>query len=295
MTVQQNNPGRGVSLGLVGGFVISFDIPMIRLAGAEGWTSLAIRASCLALIFIPLAIAAHRRAKAKGGSIINRNWLEIGALYGLSNILFTFAVFSTSTANLVFILALNTLLAALFAWIMIGERPAKATWIAIAATIVGVLIIVGDGLGHGTTFGDMCALGAAFSIAFLLVRTRQTGGDMSLAPGFGGVVALVFALPVALAYSPMPQAPEWLFANGLIVVPIAAWCLALAPRYIPAPQVAMFYLIETVLAPVWVWIVFAETVSGATLAGGAIVLAAILAHSLWSMRASTSVDQASSA
>ncbi|MCU0789633.1 MAG: DMT family transporter [Nitratireductor sp.] len=290
MTVQQNNPRKGAALGFVGGFVISFDIPMIKLAGAEGWTSLAIRASCLALIFIPLAIIAHRRARANGGSIINRNWLEVGALYGLSNILFTFAVFSTSTANLVFILALSSLLAALFAWLMIGERPAKPTLLAIATTLTGVLIIVGDGLGSGTTFGDLCALGAALSIAFLLVRTRQTGGDMSLAPGFGGIVALVFALPVALAYSPMPQAPEWLFANGLIVVPIAAWCLALAPRYVPAPQVAMFYLIETVLAPVWVWFVFGETVSGATLAGGTIVLAAITAHSLWNMRAARPVS-----
>jgi drug/metabolite transporter (DMT)-like permease len=284
LTVQQSNPRKGAALGFVGGFVISFDIPMIRLAGADGWSSLAIRASCLALIFIPLAIMAHRKARREGRSIINRNWLEIGALYGLSNILFTFAVFSTSTANLVFILALNTLLAALFAWLMIGERPSTATWLAIVATIFGVVLIVGDGFGHGTTFGDLCALGAAVSIAFLLVRTRKNGGDMSLAPGFGGVVALTFALPVALMYSPAPQAPQWLMANGLLVVPIAAWCLALAPRYVPAPQVAMFYLIETVMAPVWVWMVFNETVSTATMIGGTIVLAAITAHSLWSMR-----------
>ncbi len=292
MTVQQSNPRKGVALGFVGGFVISFDIPMIRLAGADGWSSLAIRASCLALIFIPLAIMAHRKARREGRSIINRNWLEIGALYGLSNILFTFAVFSTSTANLVFILALNTLLAALFAWLMIGEKPTLATWLAIGATILGVVLIVGDGIGHGTTFGDLCALGAALSIAFLLVRTRKTGGDMSLAPGFGGMVALAFALPVALMYSPMPQAPQWLVANGLLVVPIAAFCLALAPRYVPAPQVAMFYLIETVLAPVWVWMVFGETVGTMTLIGGTIVLAAITAHSLWSMRSERSTEAA---
>jgi drug/metabolite transporter (DMT)-like permease len=288
--VQQSNPRKGAALGFVGGFVISFDIPMIRLAGADGWSSLAIRASCLALIFIPLAILAHRKARREGYGIINRNWLEIGALYGLSNILFTFAVFSTSTANLVFILALNTLLAALFAWLLIGEKPSNATWAAIAATILGVLLIVGDGFGHGTTFGDLCALGAALSIAFLLVRTRKTGGDMSLAPGFGGIVALAFALPIALLYSPAPQAPEWLMANGLLVVPVAAWCLALAPRYVPAPQVAMFYLIETVMAPVWVWMVFNETVSTMTMIGGTIVLAAITAHSLWSMRAERSSE-----
>ena len=292
MTIHHNDPRKGAALGFVGGFVISFDIPMIRLAGADGWSSLAIRASCLALIFIPLAIMAHRQARREGRSIINRNWLEIGALYGLSNILFTFAVFSTSTANLVFILALNTLLAAVFAWLLIGEKPSMATWLAIGATILGVALIVGDGFGHGTTFGDLCALGAALSIAFLLVRTRKTGGDMSLAPGFGGIIALAFALPVALMYSPVPQAPQWLLANGLLVVPIAAWCLALAPRYVPAPQVAMFYLIETVLAPVWVWMVFGETVSTMTLIGGAIVLAAITAHSLWSMRAERSAEAA---
>ncbi len=279
-----HDPRKGALLGFVGGLVISFDVPMIRLAGADAWSSLAIRSACLVLLFMPLAIAAHHRARQWGQKVIDRHWLEVGALYGLSNIFFTWAVFSTSTANLVFILALNPLLAALIAWVLIGEKPGLATWLAIAATIVGVGLIVAEGLGRGTTGGDLAAFGAAASIALLLVRSRKTGADLSLSPGFGGVIALMVGLPLALAYSPMPQAPQWLLANGLVVVPIAAFCLALAPRYIPAPQAAMFYLLETVLAPVWVFLIFGETVTKMTLTGGAIVLVAIVLHSLWELR-----------
>ncbi len=278
------DPRRGVALGLVGGTVMSLDVPMIRLAGADAWTSLTIRAACLALLFMPLAIAAHRRARLEGRVLINRAWIEVGILYGISNMLFTIGVFTTSTANLVFILALNPLLSALFAWLLVGERPGSATLLAIGATLFGVGLIVSEGLGKGTTLGDMAAFGAATAIALLLVRTRQSGADMSLAPGFGGVVSFAVAAPLAIAFSDIPQQPLWLVANGMIAVPIAAACLALAPRFITAPQVGMFYLIETVMAPIWVWMVFGETVSAMTLAGGAIVLCAIIAHSLWSMR-----------
>lgn len=280
-----HDPRRGALLGFVGGLVISFDVPMIRLAGADPWSSLAIRSACLVALFMPLAIRAHLRARREGRSVIDRHWLEVGFLYGLSNTFFTWSVFNTSSANLVFILALNPLLAALFAWGLIGERPRAATWLAIAATLAGVALIVGEGIGKGTTSGDVAALGAAVAIALLLVRSRKTGADLSLSPGFGGMFTLAIGLPLALLYSPVPQAPQWLLANGLVIVPIAAWCLALAPRYIRAPQAAMFYLLETVLAPVWVWLVFDEAISATTLAGGTIVLCAILAHSLWEMRA----------
>jgi drug/metabolite transporter (DMT)-like permease len=286
------DPRRGVALGLVGGTVMSLDVPMIRLAGADAWTSLTIRAACLALLFMPLAIAAHRKARLEGRTVINRAWIEVGILYGISNMLFTIGVFTTSTANLVFILALNPLLSAVFAWMIVGERPSGATLLAIGATLFGVGLIVSEGMGRGTTLGDMAALGAATAIALLLVRTRQSGGDMSLAPGIGGVLSFAVAAPLALAFSDMPQQPAWLLANGLIAVPIAAACLALAPRFITAPQVGMFYLIETVMAPIWVWMVFGETVSAMTLAGGAIVLCAIMAHSLWSMRSETAAEPA---
>jgi len=66
-----------------------------------------------------------------------------------------------------------------------------------------------------------------------------------------------------------------------VVMPIAFFCLASGPKYLSAPEVAMFYLLETVFAPVWVWLVFAEVPTRNSLIGGAILIVALLAHSVW--------------
>lgn len=64
--------------------------------------------------------------------------------------------------------------------------------------------------------------------------------------------------------------PGYIFFNGLVMIPLAFFCLATGPRYLSAPEVGMFYLLETILAPIWVWLVFAETPTTQTLMGGAI-------------------------
>ena len=213
----------------------------------------------------------------------DKDFVEVGILYGLSSIFFTLSVFTTSTSNLVFILAFNPMLAALFAWWLIGERPSLVTWIAIFTTILGVVIIVSDGIETGNWLGDLTSLATAILLAFTLVRTRQSGKDLSLSGCLGGMVSALFAFPIALMYSGMPGAPLWVALNVLILVPLSGFTLALAPRYISAPQVAIFFLLETVLAPIWVWLIFAEIPSNQTLLGGIIVLTAIAGHSIWQL------------
>ena len=95
-------------------------------------------------------------------------------------------------------------------------------------------------------------------------------------------------MPIVLFNYQEPDSWAWVIANAALLVPIAAICLAAAPRFIPAPQAAIFYLLETVLAPIWVWIAFGETATTETLIGGVIVLAAISGHSIWQLRRSTS-------
>lgn len=68
--------------------------------------------------------------------------------------------------------------------------------------------------------------------------------------------------------------PGWIIFNGAIVMPVAFWCLATGPRDLSASEVGMFYLLETVLAPIWVWLIFAEFPTAMTLVGGAILIIA---------------------
>ncbi|MCB1384353.1 MAG: DMT family transporter [Nitratireductor sp.] len=274
----------GILLGLVGGLVLSFDVPVIRAAGGTPWLLLLVRS----LLPIPIYLVIWKTLPALHDTPRNPlrsiTWVKVGIVYGLSQICFTTSVFNTSTANLVFILAFNPLLAALLAWWWIGEKPRPVTWLAIFCTIIGVAVIVSGGLRAGTWFGDFFALAAAITLALAITLSRKSGADMSMAPGLGGLVAAGFALPLVIAHYEPPQSWTWLIGNGLVLVPLASLCLAAAPRFISAPQAAIFYLLETVLAPIWVWLFFAETITLETMIGGAIVLASISVHTLWSLR-----------
>ncbi|MEO1142246.1 MAG: DMT family transporter [Pseudomonadota bacterium] len=285
MAQLQTRTGLGVFLALSGGLLISIDIPVIRLAGAEPWLVMLARGLGLALVLGLVLIIAGKRIGAPPNPFDDRQFVEIGILFGVSSIFFTLAVFNTSTANLVFILAFNPMLAAIFAWALIGERPDLVTWGTIFFTIIGVAIIVSDGLEGGTLKGDIYALITAVFLALSIVRTRQSAKNMSLAPAMGGMVTGLFALPIALSNFSMPEQPAWLLVNVLVLVPLAGFTLSFAPRFIPAPQVAVFFLLETVLAPIWVWLIFAEIPSNKTLTGGLIVLISIAFHTAWNLRA----------
>ena len=277
-------PRLGILLALIGGLTISIDIPVIRLADTGMWSFLTARGFGMSLILGIILLFLPNWTQTPRHPFNDRDFVAVGILFGLSTIFFTIAAFTTSASHLVFILAFNPLIAALLAWAMIGERPTLATWIAIFVTIIGVGIIVMEGFETGTGWGDLSAFMAALMLGLSIVRVRKSGKDMSLAGVLGGMISGLFALPLAIVYWQPSLHPEWLLFNIFLLAPLGAFCLSLAPKFIPAPQVAMFYLLETVLAPVWIWLIFAEAPSTQSQIGGAIVLMAIGFHSYVQVR-----------
>ena len=278
-----HQPRTGLSLAFIGGFALSIDIPLIRLAGSDPYVVIGARGLGIALVlWLYWRFFADRRNMPRE-LFADKDFIMVGGLSGLNNIFFALAVFNTSTANVVFILAFNAMLAALLSWPLTREKPTLATWMAIGVTLVGVGIIVAEGFGTGNLVGDICALICAGLLALSLTLARKSGKDLSLAPGYGGVVAAAFALPMILWTGKMPEAPFWLALDVLVLVPLAGITLWLAPRYIPAPQVALFYVLETVLAPLWVWMIFTEIPGRNVFIGGALVVAALAGHAVWEL------------
>ncbi len=273
---------RGLLLTAIGGLALTADIPLIKLSGGDVWSVLMLRsgttfvaALCIWSVWRLLSADAPTLIPGKAG-------LAVAAFYAVSSIAFITAVYNTSTANVVFILAFNTMFAALLSWGFLGERPRPATLLAMAAMVAGVLIIVWDGIGAGNLFGDMMALAASFLIASAITVSRASGRDMGFTPLVATLVPFAVAAGFVAAQGGLEiTAPWWIILNGAIVMPLSFYCLATGPRYITAPEVAMFYLLETVLAPVWVWMIFSEAPSSRSLIGGAILVAALIAHSLW--------------
>ena len=101
-------------------------------------------------------------------------------------------------------------------------------------TIIGVTIIVSDGLEGGTYLGDFAALVASIFLALSLVKCRQSGKDLSLSGCLGGMISMLFALPLMVLTFAVPTYPAWLALNVLIMVPLSGFTLQLAPRFIPA-------------------------------------------------------------
>ena len=275
---------KGLLIAAIGGLLLTVDIPLIRLADGGAWTIMLLRTGTT--FVSAMIIWSIWRALSRNAPQLIPGWagLVVAICYGLTGVTFVTAVYHTSTANLVFILAFNTVFAALLSWIFLGERPRLVTIAAMLIMIFGVLVIVGGSVGTGHLFGDFMALCSAFFVAVAITISRASGKDM----GFTALVGVL--LPLALAAFMVTgegfhvNAPWWIIFNGAVIMPISFFCLANGPKYSSGPEVAMFYLLETVLAPVWVWMIFAETPTRNSLFGGAILIVTLIAHSLWQLQ-----------
>lgn len=274
---------KGLLLTAIGGMTLTVDIPLVRLAHGEAWTILMLRTASMFIAAIVIW-AVWRSLSDKAPKLIpGRLGVVVATFYGLGSIAFITGVYHTSTADLVFILAFTTMFSALLSWLFLKERPQPLTLAALAIMIVGVGIIVSDSIGNGHLFGDVMALCSALCVACAITVSRASGREM----GFTSLVGVILPFAVAIIMVTKTgfhvDAPWWIILNGAVVMPISFFCLANGPKYISGPEVAMFYLLETVFAPVWVWLIFAEAPSRNSLIGGTILIVTLVAHSLWQL------------
>ena len=283
---------RGLLVASVGGMLYTIDIPLLRLAHAEPATLIFARGLLIAIGISILWLAMNGRG-AKTPFISGLAGVAVAITSSLTNIMFLTAVNKTTAANLVFILALNPLLCAILGWLFLKERVHKWTWTAIAFSLSGVAIIVWDGLAAGTYIGDVLALGAALGTAVALTIARSTGKNLVTSLAVGSLVSALFMSPWAEPATLSPGAWMWISLNGVIVVPLAGALIALGPRYLPAPEVAMFFLLDLVFTPIWMWFIFSELPSVRSLVGGTVLFLTVLAHSVWRFRSTRQIEHPS--
>ena len=273
----------GILLLVIGGFTLSFDIPALRLGDGETWSVIAVRTTLTAIVGL-IGWTVARRMGRTGPLIGDRASAFVIALYGTNALTFLLAIQHTTVANVVFILALNPMLTALLSWLAMGERPRTETAAAIIATTVGTAIIVGDAVSAGNLFGDAMALATTILLALALTLTRKHDLDVAWQSLVATAAPALVGWAIVAWKGLSITRPEWIVLDGLVIMPVAFFCLALAPRFVSAPMVAMAFLIETALAPVWVWLIFAERPNDTALLGGTIIVLAVLLHSFVQLR-----------
>ncbi len=289
-----SNHRKGLMLTFVGAMFITFDTPVLRLIDGPQWTVMFWRALLLCLTVLAWWLVSKALRRSPPPLVNGKSGLAIILLYAVGNLTFITAVYNTSIANVVFILALTPLFAALMSFVWFRENLRPATWIALVVALFGVAIIVWSGLKTSSSLGDLMAAATAMTMALGFTITRRTGKDMSMSPVLVGAITAIISLGASGAVSLEDFNPGvlnldhrqslWMLVNGMIIMPLSYSLLALGPRYITAAEVALFLLLETALAPIWVWLAVGEKVAMPTLIGGGIILTTLMIHSIYRLR-----------
>ena len=291
--MSNNNQRKGMILAFAGIMFITPDSLLIRLANLESWNLIFYRGFIpFSLVLLGLLIIYKEKLFKE---IINNGWhgFFYACTFTLTNIVFVVSIERTTAANTLIMVALAPMLSAIISFFFLKEKQDKKTWIAIIITTLAVFYIFYDALEAGdfigNFFGLICALGLA--IGAVIIRSAK---KISLVPSamLGKLMVSIIAITV-LVTSPefiiqqlkLQRSDIWIIPLMCIMcVAIPFVLVTLAPRYITAAEVNLFFLLETILGPLWVWLVILEQPSIETIIGGTVIVITIAIHSILALK-----------
>ena len=205
--------------------------------------------------------------------------------FSITNITFVVSIQNTNVANTLVMIATAPMLSAIFGAIFLKEPPDRKTLISIIITFFAIIYIFFDSLKVGNLYGDVLGFITAFGLALgaITIRSAKT---KNLVPA--AVVGKLFVASFALFFIESFV----LIDRDLFIVPLMCiLCVAIpfvlvtiAPRFITAAEVNLFFLLETIIGPIWVWVIINEQPSIETLQGGAIIVITLAIHSFLKLR-----------
>ena len=250
------------------------------VAIANGWEIVFWR-SAFMVGFVAAALvvmyrgAAWSRVRAVGGAGILS-----GALLAATFFFFIHSLMRNTAANTFVLMSTGPFFAALFAQMFLRERVPRRTWLAIAAALCGIVLMFADGLDAGRSLGNLLALGVpvAFALNLVILRRMRATVDMVPAVMIAGLISAEVAAAFAFPLEARLRDLSLLAAMGCLQLGLGCVLMTHATRYLPASEIGLLALIETILAPLWVWLGVGEQPTRLALAGAAIVLGALLAN-----------------
>lgn len=274
------HPLFGLGLAGFGAITLTPDALFIRLSGMGVWEMMVWRGSQLALVMYALVLITSWDKKAE---IFKKtfSWRGLGVslCQFTSNVAFIVGIAQTSVSVILFALATSPIFGAYFSRLILREKTHLSTWLATAATLIGIAITVADA-SHATAapdgsvlFGAICGLtaSAAIGLNFVLLRKHD---DLPVAAivGTGSLWSALLGFAV-IGPSTLLDG-NWLMISvcGLIILPISFFCLTSASRYTAAANIGLLMLLETILGPIWVWLGVGEAPTTQMVFGGAIVV-----------------------
>lgn len=277
----RNDYLRGLAITFAGVVILSPDALFIKLTGELG----AFENTLVRSIFMALSWAVMVRLW-KGNLIaslmqVSRIGLLAAMLLAIDRLFFIEAVRTTTVANMLAIFAAVPAFAALIAFLVFKEKCEWVKCLAIGASILGVVIIFAGDLEAASLYGNAMAVMAALFYALYIVCMRFSKRDEVLESlCLSGVIAAAASFPFADLTTISVEHVGIIAIQSALVLPLGFALFFSGTRYLPAAEVALIGLLETVLGPVWAYLVIGEVPANHALLGGSLVVLAISGQAL---------------
>ena len=276
---------RGMLMAFTAVMFLTPDSLFIRMANISSWNLIFYRGFIPFFVVLLGLIIIYKNNLGK--KIFNTGWHGIyyASVFSVTNITFVISIENTNVANTLIMIALAPMLSAILSFIFLKEIPDKKTWVAIIITTLSVVYIFYDAIDAGDLLGNVLGLVTALGLAICAVIARSAR-KIDLVPSamFGkllvALIAFSFADNLILKDSDLIIVP--LMCIMCVAIPFVL--VTIAPRYITAAEVNLFFLLETILGPLWVWFIILEQPSIETIIGGIVIIITIGFHSVLSLK-----------
>ncbi len=280
-----SNQQKGSFLAFVGVMFITPDSLFIRLSNIDTWSLLFYRGAIPFVVVLIGLILFYRKNFFNALFKIGLAGIFYVISFSICNITFIISIQNTNVANTLIMVAMAPMLSAILAAIFLKEPTNKETWVAIFITFFSVTFIFYDSIQIGNIVGDLFGFVTALGLA-INANLARFAKDRDLVPSavIGKLVVAIFAFFFVENFG--------LVAADKIIVPLMCiMCVAIpfvlvtiAPRYISAAEVNLFFLLEVILGPIWVWLIIKEQPSVQTIIGGIVIIITIALHSFLALK-----------
>ncbi|CAK9884195.1 MAG: hypothetical protein XXXJIFNMEKO3_00576 [Candidatus Erwinia impunctatus] len=287
-SMKASQPMNGNLLGILGGIIISTDSIFIRMMQIENsWTIIALRGFFMwgACLLVWLLWRSSR--SVLGVPWINKSNLLPAVLFCLSSACFINALNRGNVATVLVIIASTPFISALILRIFFHTRVERSVMLAALAGMAGVVIVMSGKEVNDNMLANVFALATAVTMALAFIFTSKVAGGSVGLPSLGGLLASLVVLLFAggevwqEASHLTTEQYGWVITEGILIMPLAMGLIALSTRYVSAANAGLFLLLETALAPLWIALFLNEMPSPQAVTGGVIIIAAVVAQSLY--------------
>ncbi len=280
-----------VALITLGSCVMSLGGLIVRsMEGATSWQIVFYRGVALSVgMTIVLVVQNRGRIRAITTQFASAGrWAALaGLLQGFATTSFVISITHTTVANTLFILSAAPFVTALLGRWLLKEAVLRSTWITMAIALIGIVLMVGNGLVTGTLLGNVTALLATLGFScFVVTLRRGRARNMLPAVVLGGALAALFGaagagFDVSVSVRDLALCILW----GGVIQCTAHFLFVLGSRRVTGAEFMLLVLVEVVAGPIWVWFAFGEVPALLTLVGGSIVVSAVAGGALIRMSA----------